>query len=105
MGNDYGMKTTHLPKLMALLALLALVACKTVAGDIIQTSGGAYDGYVNGRMITTSSSEYGGVILNGRMVVKPDSSYGGYITRNGAIIDEVGNTSGFISKWKKGDYE
>ena len=90
------MKTTHLPKL---IVLLALVACKSVAGDIIQTSGGAYDGYVNGRMITTSSSEYGGVILNGRMVVKPDSSYGGYITRNGAIIDEAGNTSGFISKW------
>jgi hypothetical protein len=40
-------------------------------------------------MITTESSEYGGVILNGRMVVKPDSSYGGYITRNGAIIDEA----------------
>ena len=90
------MKTTHLPKL---IVLLALVACKSVAGDIIQTSGGAYDGYVNGRMITTSSSEYGGVILNGRMVVKPDSSYGGYINRNGVIIDEAGNTSGFISKW------
>ena len=102
MGKDYGMNRTHLPKLMVLLALMA---CKSIAGDIIQTSGGAYDGYVNGRMITTSSSEYGGVILNGRMVVKPDSSYGGYITRNGAIIDEVGNTSGFISKWKKGDYE
>ena len=91
------MKTTHLPKLMVLLALMA---CKSIAGDIIQTSGGAYDGYVNGRMITTSSSEYGGVILNGRMVVKPDSSYGGYITRNGAIIDEAGNTSGFISSWE-----
>ncbi len=102
MGKDYGMKTTHLPKLMVLLALMA---CKSIAGDIIQTSGGTYAGYVNGRMITTSSSEYGGVILNGRMVVKPDSSYGGYITRNGAIIDEAGNTSGFISKWKKGDYE
>ena len=102
MGKDYGMNRTHLPKLMVLLALMA---CKSIAGDIIQTSGGTYAGYVNGRMITTSSSEYGGVILNGRMVVKPDSSYGGYITRNGAIIDEVGNTSGFISKWKKGDYE
>ena len=102
MGKDYGMKTTHLKKLMV---LLALVACKSIAGDIIQTSGGAYAGYVNGRMITTSSSEYGGVILNGRMVVKPDCSYGGYITRNGAIIDETGNTSGFISKWKKSDYE
>ena len=97
MGKDYGMKTTHLPKLMVLLALMA---CKTVAEGIIQTSGGAYDGYVNGRMITTSSSEYGGVILNGRMVVKPDCSYGGYITRNGAIIDETGNTAGFISSWE-----
>jgi uncharacterized protein YceK len=97
MGKDYGMKTTHLPKLMV---LLALVACKTVAGDIIQTSGGAYAGYVNGRMITTSSSQYGGVILNGRMVVKPDSSYGGYITGNGAIIDETVNTAGFISSWE-----
>ena len=102
MGKDYGMNTTPLKKLMVLLALMA---CKSIAGDIIQTSGGAYDGYVNGRMITTSSSEYGGVILNGRMFVKPDCSYGGYITRNGAIIDETGNTSGFISKWKKGDYE
>ncbi len=89
------MKTTHLP---TLIVLLALIACKSVAGDIIQTSGGAYAGYVNGRMITTESSEYGGVILNGRMVVKPDSSYGGYITGNGAIIDEAGNTSGFISQ-------
>ena len=102
MGKDYGMKTTHLPKLMV---LLALVACRSIAGDIIQTSGGTYAGYVNGRMITKSSSEYGGVILNGRMVVKPDSSYGGYITRNSAIIDDVGNTSGFISKWKESDYE
>ena len=100
MGKDYGMKTTHLPKLMALFALMA---CKSIAGDIIQTSGGAYDGYVNGRMITTSSSEYGGVILNGRMVVKPDCSYGGYITRNGAIIDESGNTAGFISRWEDVD--
>ena len=97
MGKDYGMNRTHLPKLVVLLALMA---CKSIAGDIIQTSGGAYDGYVNGRMITTSSSEYGGVILNGRMVVKPDSSYGGYITRNGAIIDETGNTAGFISSWE-----
>ena len=97
MGKDYGMNTTHLQKLMVLLALMA---CKSIAGDIIQTSGGAYDGYVNGRMITTSSSEYGGVILNGRMVVKPDCSYGGYITRNGAIIDETGNTAGFISSWE-----
>ena len=97
MGKDYGMKTSHLPKL---IVLLALVACKSVAGDIIQTSGGAYAGYVNGGMITTESSEYGGVILNGRMVVKPDSSYGGYITRNGAIIDETGNTAGFISEWE-----
>ena len=97
MGKDHGMNRTHLPKLMVLLALMA---CKSIAGDIIQTSGGAYDGYVNGRMITTSSSEYGGVILNGRMVVKPDSSYGGYITRNGAIIDETGNTAGFISSWE-----
>ena len=94
------MKTTHLPKL---IVLLALMACKSIAGDIIQTSGGAYDGYVNGRMITTSSSQYGGVILNGRMVVKPDCSYGGYITRNGAIIDEAGNTSGFVSSWKDED--
>ena len=90
------MKTTHLPKLMAVLALMA---CKSVAGDIIQTSGGAYAGYVNGRMITTESSEYGGVILNGRMVVKPDCSYGGYITGNGAIIDQTGNTAGFIFEW------
>jgi len=97
MGKDYGMKTTHLLKLMVVLALMA---CKSIAGDVIQTSGGAYDGYVNGRMITTSSSEYGGVILNGRMVFKPDSSYGGYITRNGAIIDETGNTAGFISSWE-----
>ena len=97
MGKDYGMKTIHLLKLMALLALMA---CKSIAGDIIQTSGGAYDGYVNGRMITTSSSQYGGVILNGRMVVKPDCSYGGYITGNGAIIDETGNTAGFISEWE-----
>jgi hypothetical protein len=97
MGKDYGMNRTHLPKLVVLLALMA---CKSIAGDIIQTSGGAYDGYVNGRMITTLSSEYGGVILNGRMVVKPDSSYGGYITRNGAIIDETGNTAGFISSWE-----
>jgi len=100
MGKDYDMNTTHLPKLMALLALMA---CKTVAGDIIQTSGGAYAGYVNARMITTSSSQYGGVILNGRMLVKPDCSYGGYITRNGAIIDEAGNTSGFISRWEDVD--
>ena len=91
------MKTTHLPKLGV---LLGLIACKSIAGDIIQTSGGAYAGYVNGRMITTSSSKYGGVILNGRMVVKPDCSYGGYITRNGAIIDETGNTAGFISSWE-----
>ena len=91
------MKTTHLPKL---IVVLALMACKSVAGDIIQTTGGAYAGYVNGRMITTESSEYGGVILNGRMVVKPDSSYGGYITGNGAIIDETVNTAGFISSWE-----
>ena len=91
------MKTAHLPKL---IVLLGLMACKSIAGDIIQTSGGAYDGYVNGRMITTSSSEYGGVILNGRMVVKPDCSYGGYITMNGAVIDETGNTAGFISSWE-----
>ena len=91
------MKTTHLLKLIVVLALLA---CKSVAGDIIQTTGGAYAGYVNGRMITTESSEYGGVILNGRMVVKPDSSYGGYTTGNGAIIDETGNTAGFISEWE-----
>ena len=97
MSKDYCMNRTHLLKLMV---LLALVACKSVAGDIIQTSGGAYAGYVNGRMITTESSEYGGVILNGRMVVKPDSSYGGYITGNGAIIDETGNTAGFISEWE-----
>ena len=97
MGKDYGMKTSHLPKL---IVLLGLMACKSVAGDIITTSGGAYAGYVNGRMITTESSEYGGVIMNGRMVVKPDSSYGGYITRNGAIIDESGNTAGFISSWE-----
>jgi hypothetical protein len=51
-------------------------------------------------MITTESSEYGGVILNGRMLVKPDSSYGGYITGNGAIIDRAGNTAGFISEWE-----
>ncbi len=91
------MKTTHLLKL---ILLLALMACKSVAGDIITTSGGTYAGYVNGRMITTEASEYGGVILNGRMVVKPDSSYGGYITGNGAIIDKVGNTAGFISEWE-----
>jgi hypothetical protein len=97
MGKDYCMKTTYLPKL---IVLLALMACKSIAGDIITTSGGTYAGYVNGRMITTSSSQYGGVILNGRMLVKPDCSYGGYITRNGAIIDEAGNTSGFISSWK-----
>ena len=97
MGKDYGMKTTHLPKLGV---LLGLIACKSVAGDIIQTSVGAYAGYVNRRMITTESSEYGGVILNGRMVVKPDCSYGGYITRSGAIINETGNTAGFISSWE-----
>jgi len=97
MGKDYGMKTSHLPKLGV---LLGLIACKSVAGDIIQTSVGAYAGYVNGRMITTESSEYGGVILNGRMVVKPDCSYGGYITRSGAIINETGNTAGFISSWE-----
>ena len=91
------MKTTHLPKLGV---LLGLIACKSIAGDIIQTIGGAYDGYVNGRMITTEASEYGGVILNGRMVVKPDSSYGGYITGNGAIIDQTGNTASFISEWE-----
>ena len=91
------MKTSHLPKLGV---LLGLIACKSIAGDIIQTSGGAYAGYVNGTMITTSSSEYGGVILNGRMVVKPDCSYGGYITMNGAVIDETGNTAGFISDWE-----
>jgi hypothetical protein len=91
------MKTTHLPKL---IVVLALMAGKSIAGDIIQTSGGGSAGYVNGRMITTESSEYGGVILNGRMLVKPDCSYGGYITRNGAIIDESGNTAGFISRWE-----
>ena len=91
------MKTTHLPKL---IVVLGLIACKSIAGDIIQTSGGAYAGYVNGTMITTSSSQYGGVILNGRMVVKPDCSYGGYITRSGAIIYETGNTAGFISEWE-----
>ena len=91
------MKTTHLPKL---IVVLALIACKLIAGDIITTSGGAYAGYVNGRMVTTESSEYGGVILNGRMVVKPDSSYGGYINGNGSIIDEAGNTAGFISEWE-----
>ena len=94
------MKTTHLPKL---IVVLALIVCKSVAGDIITTSGGTYAGYVNGRMITTESSEYGGVILNGRMLVKPDSSYGGYITRNGAIIGETGNTAGFISRWEDAD--
>ncbi len=94
------MKTTLL---INLIAVLALLACKSVAGDIIQTSGGTYVGFVNGRMITTSSGEYGGVILNGRMVVKPDSSYGGYITSSGAIIDEAGNTSGFISRWEDAD--
>ena len=91
------MKTTHLPKLGV---LLGLIACKSIARDIIQTSGGAYAGYVNGRMITTESSEYGGVILNGRILVNPDSSYGGYITGNGAFIDETGNTAGFISEWE-----
>ena len=91
------MKTTHLSKL---IVLLALMAAKSIAGDIITTSGGTYAGYVNGRMITTESSKYGGVILNGRMVVKPDCSYGGYITGNGAIIDEIGNTAGFISEWE-----
>jgi uncharacterized protein YceK len=91
------MKTTLL---VNLIVVLTLMACKSVAGDIIQTSGGTYAGYVNGRMITTSSSQYGGVILNGRMVVKPDSSYGGYITENGAIIDKTGNTAGFISEWE-----
>ena len=91
------MNRTHLPKL---IVVLALMACKSVAGDIITTSGGTYAGYVNGRMITTESSEYGGVILNGRMVVKPDSSYGGYITGNGVIIDQTGNTAGFISEWE-----
>ncbi len=91
------MKTTLLVNLIVVLALLA---CKSLAGDIIQTSGGTYAGYVNGRMITMESSENGGVILNGRMVVKPDSSYGGYITGNGAIIDETGNTAGFISEWE-----
>ena len=94
------MKTTHLPKL---IVVLALMAAKSIAGEIITTSGGTYAGYVNGRMITTESSEYGGVILNGRMVVKPDCSYGGYITGNGAIIDEAGNTSGFVSSWKDED--
>ena len=91
------MNTTHLPKLIVVLALMDF---KSVAGDIITTSGGAYAGYVNGRMITTESSEYGGVILNGRMVVKPDCSYGGYITGNGAIFDQTGNTAGFISEWE-----
>jgi len=91
------MKTAHLAKL---IVLLTLMASKSVAGDIITTSGGTYAGYVNGRMITTESSEYGGVTLNGRMVVKPDCSYGGYITGNGAIIDETGNTAGFISEWE-----
>ncbi len=94
------MKTTLL---VNLIVVLTLMACKPVAGDIIQTSGGTYAGYVNGRMITTSSSQYGGVILNGRMLVKPDCSYGGYITRNGAIIDESGNTTGFISRWEDVD--
>ena len=94
------MKTTLL---VNLIVVLTLMACKSVAGDIIQTSGGTYAGYVNGRMITTSSSQYGGVILNGRMVVKPDCSYGGYITRNGAINDESGNTAGFISRWEDVD--
>ena len=78
------------------MVVFALMACKSVAGDIITTSGGAYAGYVNGRMITTESSEYGGVILNGRVVVKPDCSYAGYITGNGAIIDETGNTAGSV---------
>ena len=91
------MKTTHLLKL---IVVLGLMACKLVAGDIITTSGGAYAGYVNGRMITTESSEYGGVMMNGRMLVKPDCSYGAYITGNGAIIDQTGNTAGFISEWE-----
>jgi hypothetical protein len=88
-----------------ILLLVALSLSHCFAGDIIQTSGGEYAGYINGRMITTASSTYGGVILNRKMIVDADSSYGGVVTRSGTIIDASQNTAGFISRWRDVDVE
>ena len=102
MGKYCFMNTTLLPKI---IAISALMTCKSVAGDMIQTTDGTYAGNLNGKMLTTASNLYGGVILGGGMIVKPDCSYGGYVTSTGVIIDAAGNTAGFISNWRKSDDE
>jgi hypothetical protein len=88
-----------------ILLLVALSLGHCFAGDIIQTADGEYAGYINGRMITTASSTYGGVILNRKMIVDADSSYGGFVTRGGTVIDASQNTAGFISRWRDVDVE
>lgn len=90
---------------IGVVSVSALSLSRCLAGDIIQTAGGEYAGYVNGRMITTASSSYGGVILNRKMIVDADSSYGGVVTSGGTIIDESQNTAGFISRWRDVDVE
>ena len=91
--------------IVRVVALSALSFSRCFAGEIIQTSGGEYAGYINGRMITTASSTYGGVILNRKMIVDADSSYGGFVTRGGTVIDASQNTAGFISRWRDVDIE
>jgi hypothetical protein len=86
-----------------ILLLVALSFGNCFAGDIIQTSGGEYAGYINGRMIITASGSYGGVILNERMIVTPESSYGGFVTGEGVVIGAPSNTAGFISNWDDRD--
>jgi hypothetical protein len=88
-----------------ILLVTALSLSRCFAGDIIQTAGGQYAGYINGRMITTASSTYGGVILARKMIVDADSAYGGIVTRGGTVIDASQNTAGFISRWKDVDIE
>jgi hypothetical protein len=90
-------------KKILLVTVLSLSRC--FAGDIVQDSGGEYVGYVNGRMITTASGSYGGVILNRKMIVDNSSSYGGYVTGTGAVIDASGSTAGFIMNWADRDVE
>jgi hypothetical protein len=88
-----------------ILLVTALSLSRCFAGDIIQTAGGQYAGYVNDEIITTASSTYGGVILNERMIVRPDSSYGGFVTSEGVVIGAPSNTAGFISDWDDRDVE
>jgi len=91
--------------ILRVVAVSALSLNRCLAGDIIQTTGGTYAGYVNGRMITTASGSYGGTIFGGRMIADSTGSYGGYITRTGSVIDSTGNTAGFISRWRDVDVE